>query len=149
MLLAALGLGLVVLASGVTLYVTGRLPARQRTEPAEPTDQGRDTREAIYVELSPAFTVNFHGTHGARFLQISVEAMTREPKVRELLKQHMPMIRNQLVLLFSSQSAEELATREGKEKLLQDTLTTIQKVLERETGTGGVEAVFFTSFVMQ
>ena len=101
------------------------------------------------MDLAPAFTVNFQDARGPRFLQIAVEVMTRESEAEELLRQHMPMIRSQLVLLFSSQSSGELATREGKEKLIQETLATVQGVLEQETGVKGVEAVYFTSLVMQ
>jgi flagellar FliL protein len=42
-----------------------------------------------------------------------------------------------------------LNTREGKEKLREETLEEVQKVLLEETGEPGVDNVFFTSFVMQ
>ena len=52
-------------------------------------------------------------------------------------------------MLFSSQDPQALNTRDGKEKLRDETLSEVQKVLKRETGSPGVENVFFTSFVMQ
>lgn len=141
-----LGLCLVAVLVVVTLYLTGVI-STSHSEGAEKADKHKG--EALYVALDPPFTVNFQEIAGPRFLQVSVEVMTRDPKVEQLLKQHLPMIRNQLVLLFSSQSSEELATRQGKERLLQETLSTIRSVLEEETGKTGVEAVYFTSFVMQ
>ena len=113
-------------------------------EPAEP-----EKAQAVYVSLDPAFTVNFRGGAGARFLQVAVEAMTRDPAMEEHIKRHMPVIRNDLTMLFSSKSARELATVEGKEALREETLASIQKVLEAEAGNKGIEAVYFTSFVMQ
>lgn len=146
--LLALAFGaLLALAGGASLYLMSGSDGSQET--GTERQKKNHAAEAIYVDLAPPFTVNFQGARGPRFLQVAVEVMTREPEVQELLKQHMPMIRSQLVLLFSSQSSEELATREGKEKLIQKTLATIQGVLEEETGVTGVEAVYFTSLVMQ
>jgi flagellar FliL protein len=135
----------VALAGGVMFYLNGSSSNHQNPQGAHEVSLAAP----IYVDLAPPFTVNFRGTRGPRFLQISVEAMTREPEVEDLLKQHMPVIRNQLVLLFSSQSYENLDKREGKEKLIQETLETIQGVLRKASGRQGIEAVYFTSFVMQ
>nr|MDJ0890345.1 flagellar basal body-associated FliL family protein [Gammaproteobacteria bacterium] len=105
--------------------------------------------EAIYVDLHPAFTVNLQGKSKARFLQASVQVLTREPKVEQQIKQHAPMIRNKLVMLFSAKTSQELRTLEGKESLQNEARSAIENVLKAESGEGGVEAVFFTSFVMQ
>jgi flagellar FliL protein len=102
-----------------------------------------------YVPLDPPFVVNFSSDTDIRFLQISVELGTRDPTVADSIKEHRPAIRNSLVMLFSSQDPIVLNSREGKEKLRDDTLSEVQKVLKQETGSPGVESVFFTSFVMQ
>jgi flagellar FliL protein len=102
-----------------------------------------------YVPLDPPFVVNFSADSDIRFLQVTVEAGTRDPAVVERIKEHRPAIRNSLVMLFSSQDPYELNSREGKEKLRSETLGEIRKVLKNETGDAGVENVFFTSFVMQ
>ncbi len=102
-----------------------------------------------YVPLDPPFVVNFNSDTDVRFLQISVELGTRDPDVADSIKEHRPAIRNNLVMLYSSQDPQVLNTRDGKEKLRNETLSEVQKVLQRETGSPGVENVFFTSFVMQ
>ncbi len=102
-----------------------------------------------YVPLDPPFVVNFSGDSDIRFLQISLEAGTRDPAVVEQIKEHRPAIRNNLVFLFKAQNPVELDTREGMEKLRQDTLAAVQEVLKAETGSAGIENVYFTSFVMQ
>ncbi len=102
-----------------------------------------------YVPLDPPFVVNFSDDSETRFLQVTVELGTRDPEVIDKVKEHRPAIRNNLVMLFSSQNPSDLNTREGKEKLRSETLAEVQKVLKEETGEVGVEAVFFTSFVMQ
>lgn len=102
-----------------------------------------------YVPLDPPFVVNFSGDTDVRFLQVTVELGTRDVSVRDQIREHRPAIRNNLVMLFGSQDPVELNTREGKEKLRSETLAEVQKVLKKETGSNGVENVFFTSFVMQ
>ncbi|MCH9670182.1 MAG: flagellar basal body-associated FliL family protein [Gammaproteobacteria bacterium] len=112
-------------------------------------DKDAPRQEAIYVSVEPPFTVNFSGDGNARYLQVGMDIMTRDPDVREQLERHMPVIRNDLVLLLSSKTAEDLGTLEGKEELQQETLSAVRRVIEDETDLTGVEAVYFTSFVMQ
>jgi flagellar FliL protein len=104
---------------------------------------------AIYLPIDPAFVVNFASQGKARFLQVTVEVMTRDPLMPDQIKLHMPVIRNNLMLLFSSQSYDGVSTLEGKETLREEALEVVQQILEEETGDPGVEAVYFTSFVMQ
>lgn len=144
-------LGTLMLAGATAggLYYAGVFPARA----SETADAGETapepSREAIYVSLHPAFTANFEQKGSARFLQVSVEVMTREPEVEKLIKMHMPAIRNDLLMLFSARSSDSLTTPDGKKQLQADTLSTVQEILARESGEPGVEAVYFTSFVME
>lgn len=105
--------------------------------------------EAVYVPIEPAFVVNFEGQGKAQFLQISIELMTRSSDMAEKIRHHIPVIRNNLTMLFSDQDYDKISTLEGKEALRKKALDTIQEILVRETGKRGVEAVYFTSFVMQ
>ena len=94
--------------------------------------------------------VNFGGEGSARYLQVTVEAMSRDTAVMESLKNFEPAVRNDLVMLYSGQDNATLMTVEGKEKLRAATLGIIRKVLDSEGGNGnGLEAVYFTSFVIQ
>ena len=52
-------------------------------------------------------------------------------------------------MLFGSQDAQALRSREGKEALRQEVLGEIQRVLEERIGEQGIEEAYFTSFVMQ
>jgi flagellar FliL protein len=115
----------------------------------EEGDEGAASAEAIYFSLDPPFIVNFSGKSRARFLQVSIEGMTRDAKVKEDITKHFPQVRNNLVLLLSAKTYEELNTVEGKAALRKQVLKEVQKVLEAETGKEGIEDVYFTSFVMQ
>jgi flagellar FliL protein len=105
---------------------------------------------ALYYKFDPAFVVNFGGEGNARYLQVMVEAMTRDAPVLELIKNNEPAVRNDLVLLFSSQDSATLLSPAGKEKLRAATLEAVRKVIGAEGGDGKlVESVYFTSFVIQ
>lgn len=100
--------------------------------------------------IDPAFVVNFPSSTGARFLQLEVRIGSRALETIELLKANDPVIRNDLLMLYGTQDVATLSTREGKEKLRADTLAAVRKIVKAEGGKPeSVEAVFFTSFVMQ
>lgn len=125
-----------------------------KSDTAEAKEHGKDAKEpklpAAYVKLDPPFVVNFEAKGLMRFLQVTVEVMTRDPVTAELIKKNDPMIRNDLIMLFGGQSYETISTREGKEKLRADALATVGKVIDTEGGDAKkVEQLFFTSFVMQ
>ncbi len=104
---------------------------------------------AIYLPLQPAFVVNLEDSEAMRYMQVDLEVMARNPKAIEDAKTHMPRIRNSLLLLFGQQRAFDLSTRAGKETLQAKALAEIQRVLTEETGSPGIEAVYFSSFVIQ
>lgn len=144
-ILPALIAALLVLA---TLYVSGVIPGNSGNAGFDESGY-KESSPAIYLPIDPTFVVNFSGQGNARFLQITVEVMTRSPDVLEQIKTHMPVIRNNLNLLFSDQHYDKISTLEGKERLRTETLEVIRRILEEETGDPGLEAVYFTTFVMQ
>jgi flagellar FliL protein len=104
----------------------------------------------LYVALDPPFVVNFEGEQLVRFLQITVQIMTRDPATVEVIKTNDPVVRNDLLMLFANQKYDVVATRAGKEKLRSDALGAIRHVVESGGGKADhVEQVYFTSFVMQ
>lgn len=104
---------------------------------------------AQYFALEPAFVVNLADTDTVRYLQADVQLMTRDADTLAALELHAPALRNRLLLLFSQQSAAQLAQRTGKERLQEKALAEVQAVLKREKGPAKVEAVYFTSLVTQ
>ena len=129
--------------------VEGEEDGEDEGEEGEEGDEDEEHQAAVYIPVDPAFVVNFASQGKARFLQVTVEVMTRDAGVTEKINLHMPVIRNNLMLLLSSQSYDDVSTLEGKESLREEALEVIQEILEEETGDPGIEAVYFTSFVMQ
>jgi flagellar FliL protein len=152
---------LLMVAIGAVSYLLGHrsAPAAATGENAssEHADEKSDSsseskgggRDALYLALDPPFVVNFQSDTAARFLQVGVQLMARDQKALDAAKASEPAVRNALVMLFSSQDAKTLISREGKEKLRSDSLDEIKKIVTDRTKGATIEAVYFTSFVMQ
>ena len=148
--LVLVGVGVLLLGVGVFAGMTflgGEPPAEgeETAEAAVPTSS-----PAIYQSLRPPMVVNFKDSLGdSHFMQITMEVMSRDQNVINTVRDHTPLIRNSLILLYSGAIYEEVITREGKEKLLADGLAEVQRVVEEETGETGIEALYFTALVIQ
>jgi flagellar FliL protein len=141
--LAALLLG----GGGAIAYYTLVLNDSKAAEAAE-----KDTQKApaLFVALDPPFVVNFEAEQLVRFLQVTVQVMSRDPATIDLIKANDPIVRNDLLLLLGNQNYATISSREGKEKLRQQALEAVRKVVSNAGGKAGkVEAIYFTSFVMQ
>ncbi|MCU1715952.1 flagellar basal body-associated protein FliL [Pseudomonas sp. 5P_3.1_Bac2] len=104
---------------------------------------------ALYEELAPAFVVNFNQQGRARYMQVNVALMARDQAQLDALKVHMPVLRNRLVMLFSSADFAALMTPAGKEALRQQATASVQELAVKETGKPTVEQVLFTNIVLQ
>jgi flagellar FliL protein len=102
-----------------------------------------------YITLDPPFVVNIQDGEESRFLQITSELRLTNPDKASVVQHHMPMIRHYLVMLFSEQTADSVASLEGKERLREETLEVLQAKLEEETGDALVENIYFTGFIIQ
>ena len=118
-------------------------------EHAEP-EHAAPKAAAVYIPLDPPFTVNFESVSNARFLQIAVQLMTRDPEMVEFVKANLPAIRNDLLLLFSQQTSAGLSNVEGKEKLRAAALEAVRNIVTLEGGHADkIEGIYFTTLVMQ
>jgi len=105
---------------------------------------------ARYVTLDPPFVVNFEAESTVRFLQITIGIMTRDVEIEKLIKDNDPRIRNDLLLILGNQNYESVSKLEGKEALRQRCLEAVRTVVKESGGDAvKVEALYFTSFVMQ
>jgi len=112
---------------------------------AAPVEEEKDP---IYLGLDPAFVANFEHNGSIRYLQLTLQIMSYDQGVIDKVSANMPAVRNNLILLFSSQDYDALATVEGKEGLREQVLVSINDVVKL-TDDPKVNEVFFTGFVMQ
>ena len=107
-------------------------------------------KPAIYFPLEPAFVANFKDRGRTRFLQVTMDVMATDQKIIDELQKHMPLIRNNILILLSKQDGELLQSGEGKEKVREVILKELQEVMTEKTGmVKTVEDVYITSFVTQ
>jgi flagellar FliL protein len=131
--------------TGAWLMLAHSAPKSAKAAPPAPP-----SGPPLYFPLDPPFVANFQGDQQVKFLQITAQIMTHDPKTLEALKASDPIIRNDLLMLFSNQKATDLETNTGKDKLRTDALAAVRKVLAANDGKPEkVDAVLFTTFVMQ
>lgn len=102
-----------------------------------------------YLAFDPPLVASLEDKGTIRFLQVTVELMARDDKVITDLGTHMPVIRNNLLMLLGGQTVSSLTNREDKETLRKQALAEVQKIMKANTGEAGVEDLYFTSFVVQ
>ena len=140
-LLLAIGLSV-----GATWYFMHG--AQSKPEPAADA-AGNAKPAAIYEAMAPAFIANYNQNGRQRYMQVSITLQARNQADLDALKVHMPVIRNNLVMLFSGQSFDTLATPVGQEMLRQKVTASVQEVAQKELGKVVVEQALFTNFVLQ
>ena len=137
---------LVLCGSGAGLYFLGFLPF---VSGEQQTSAPGDDMSPIYMPLEPPFVVNFTHRGTLRYLQVSLELMYYDQSLLDRVNEHMPAIRNELILLFSDQEYEQLSTQEGKQKLRSDIIAAVNALIDNEGNSEDTGAVYLTSFVMQ
>jgi len=150
LLLIGIGVGVFMFMSGddkaADVADTETLDGEESVE-ASKSKKSKGT--PIYVPLHPAFVVNFENQEQVAFLQVDIQIMTYDNTVESALKIHMPAIRNELLLLLGGKQYHEINTREGKRALSQEAIQVMQDVLKDVGAPSSIEALYFTSFVMQ
>ncbi|MDD2060767.1 flagellar basal body-associated protein FliL [Pseudomonas sp. JQ170] len=139
-----------LLAVGLSVGATWFFLNKAQSEPqADPAQAGNLKPAAIYEPLTPAFVVNFNQNGRQRYMQVSITLQGRDQAALDALKVHMPVIRNNLVMLFSGQGFDTLASPVGQEMLRQKATVSVQEVAQKEVGKPVVDQLLFTNFVLQ
>lgn len=81
----------------------------------------------VFVTLEP-FVVNLAGD-AQHYLQVGIDLRVVDPHVPDKIKQHLPEIRNAVLLLLSSKTVEDLASMEQKNRLRAEIRTAVNKPL--------------------
>lgn len=143
---------LIAVAVGATIFLMSG-DEETSEEGAEGTEVAEEVAEvaipAQYIKMKPRFIVNFNVGTRQRFLQTSIEIMTRSQGVVEAVELHNPMLRNEIVRILSDQDFKVLRTPEGRTELKAKLLDQLSTLIKREANAEGIEAVLFTDFVMQ
>lgn len=144
-------IGLTLLGGGI---FAGPMVMNMISPPEEEAAEGEAEvdvdKPELFASLHPPLVVNFKDAFGdSHYMQITMEVMARDQAVIDAVKAHIPVIRNGLILLYGAAVYEEVITTEGKEKMLADGLAKIQELMSTRTDEGEIEALYFTSLIIQ
>ena len=142
-IIIALAVLVLAVAGGATFFLMGGDANEDAGEEAEVV-----IAPAIYLDLSPAMLATLSVDGKQRYMQVSLNVMSRDQAALDAVEYHMPFIRSKLNSVYGGVDFKMAQTIEGKEALRDETLKVINGVLESE-GEALIEAVYFTNFVMQ
>ncbi|MDR7150925.1 flagellar FliL protein [Hydrogenophaga palleronii] len=164
-------LGVVVmglLAAGGALYLLKKNTADDELYDDEEIVESTPARP----ETPPVFlplenmVVNLADPGGNRFVQIGISLQIQDKKTGEEMQAYMPSIRSSVLLLISQRTSEELLQLAGKEKLANDIVANISRIMgyrlpeaapvkgeqpkrKSQLPPNPVQAVLFSSFIVQ
>lgn len=108
----------------------------------------RTKYQASYYPIENTFTSNLRDSDG--FMQIGLGVETYyDQKVLDRLKEAEMPIRSAVLMTLSNQDAFVVSTPDGKKQLQKELKDAINQVLISREGFGGVDDVYFTSFIIQ
>ncbi|MBI5937611.1 MAG: flagellar basal body-associated protein FliL [Betaproteobacteria bacterium] len=133
---------LVVVAGGGAAVWLLMTPADQKEQKEAVKEEGAP----IYEKLE-TFTVNLSDKES--YLQVELALKLSDAEVQTKVKTYMPEVRDAMLRLLSSKSAEELTTQEGKDKLASEIQAQLNDILHIKEAGKGVKGVLFNSFIIQ
>lgn len=142
------GMWLVGVAALLVLGGCGYMWQMHKGTRAEASRQ-QEGKSELYLPMDPPFVVNFRDGDSLRYLQVAVTLMSHDPQAIEAAKSADPVIRDALVSLFSNQEYAVISNAAGRRQLQQQALAAARKVVQARLGRPGIDALYFTSFVMQ
>jgi flagellar FliL protein len=104
--------------------------------------------QATYYPLKENFTANLQD--GETFVQLGLGIATYyDERVVEAVQRHEMAVRSGVLLTLAQQDSATLSTPAGKEALKAALRATVNDVLKKKEGFGGIDDVYFTSLVVQ
>jgi flagellar FliL protein len=150
-IIAAVGV-IVLVGGGIAAWLLTSAPDKsKKAEHGDEEGAGEegadgDVHPPVYEKLEP-FTVNLADQES--YLQTEIQLMVADVKVQEKIKAHMPEVRDAMIRLLSSKTAEELNQPEGKDQLAEEVQQRINEVLAIKKQSKGVKKVLFVAFIIQ
>jgi len=144
---------LIGIGVGAALFLMGGddAPAEDAVEEGLAQETAKPTKgPAIYIKFKPQFIINYQVVNRQRYLQVHMEALTRDASVAGALDTHSPMIRGSIINFLSTQDFAFLRSAEGRASIRESLTTEVNRLVAQEIGIeGGVEQILFTNFVIQ
>lgn len=114
------------------------------------SEEKEEAPTTIYHNLFPALIGNLADQgNRLKFFKADVSLRVTGTEAEEKLKQHEPLIRHQMVMLFSAQTSEIINAPDGRENLRLEALKRVQDAINGEEGKPIVEDLLFNNLIIQ
>jgi len=145
-----------MLAVGGMLYVAHKKDkdamtmkdiVRGEEEEKEAKEMGLEevqTEEELPVYELDAFTVNLADIKETRYARVNIKLELSNVDVEDELERRTPQVRDLIIILLSSKRYSDIQTSEGKNKLRDEIVKSINSYLVK----GEVKNLYFTNFVV-
>jgi flagellar FliL protein len=135
----------------IALCLALSLPfAVQASEEAKEGEGGEGVAPKVeYIGLVPALVGNYGAGPKLRYYKADIALQVTGPEAKAVVEHHEPLIRNQLVMLFSQQTDESMSGPDAKEKLRQEALKQVKDVITQEEGKPVVDDLLFNNLIIQ
>lgn len=130
-------------AGGAWYFMSGDAPAADEEQVTESTPPP----PPVFVELKP-FTVNLNEISD-RILYIGITLKVEGEEAAAQLQDHMPEVRNRILMVLTGQQGDELTTPAGKRALSESLVAAFEEPLESESEGVNVSDALFTDFIVQ
>lgn len=115
-------------------------------EQNQPVEQVKKKAPEVGVMYAmDPFVVNLADPRARHFVKATIILELVDDDVKERADKLLPRIRNDIILLLSSQTLEDVITMEGKIRLRDEIMARVSRIL----GKDSVRNVYFSSFVVQ
>lgn len=106
--------------------------------------------DMVYVDITPSFITNYDEGARLKYLKTSVSLKIFADS-EEMVRHHLPSIKNGLIILFSSQAEENLTSTVGRETLRREALNEVRRIMAtlEVAGDRNIDDLYFTNFVIQ
>lgn len=133
----------------IALLLALSLPVMALAEETKDKPEEGAPPTVAYVSLVPALVGNFGSGPKLKFYKADIALRVSGSEAEGKVKYHEPLIRNQLVMLFSQQTEEGIAAAGAKETLRQEALKQVQNILAQEEGLPLVDDLLFNNLIIQ
>ncbi|MBC2665949.1 flagellar basal body-associated FliL family protein [Novosphingobium flavum] len=129
-------------------YATKKEGEGEGAAAPEVEGEGGSEYKTSYFTFTEDFTSNLKNSDA--LVQMSLACSTRrDGRVLIWLKKHELAVRSAMLNTIADTPAEDIGSVTGKERLQKRLVAAINQVLTREEGFGGIDEVYFKSFIVQ
>jgi flagellar FliL protein len=141
----ALGIGIGLFVLGPRLAPASEVASKPAAHAEAQHEKQKEASEPSPIYMIDNLVLNPAGSNGTRFLLLSVALEAKDEATIAMFKARDPELRDNLLRMFGSKTADEMWAASSRDSLREETLTMLQKLFP----PGSIRKVYFPQFVIQ